>query len=70
MNKREKIYNAVICLLAIVSVALAIDDLWRGLPPAAKICDLIIYLIFVVDYVVRIAVAKDKRQFLSQIFSI
>lgn len=71
MNKREKIYNVVICLLAIVSVALAIDDLWRGLPPAAKICDLIIYLIFVVDYVVRIAVAKDKRQFFkSNIFDL
>lgn len=71
MNKREKIYNAFICLLAIVSVALAIDDLWRGLPPAAKICDLIIYLIFVVDYVVRIAVAKDKRQFFkSNIFDL
>lgn len=71
MNKREKIYNAVICLLAIVSVALAIDDLWRGLPPAAKICDLVIYLIFVADYMVRIAMAKDKRQFIkSNIFDL
>lgn len=71
MNQKEKIYNVIICLLAIVSVALAIDDLWRGLSPAAKICDLIIYLIFVVDYVVRIAMAKDKRQFIkSNIFDL
>lgn len=65
-SKKEKIYNVVICLLALISVIFAVCDIWRGLPPAARVIDWIIYFIFVADYVVRFFLAKKKSTFFRE----
>lgn len=59
----SKPYNISICILAIVSVVLAVIDFNQGLSPTEKSIDQIIYLIFVVDYFVRLGISQSKKKF-------
>lgn len=69
--KKTKIYNAVICVLAVISVVFALIDLVKGLTPIESICDNIIYFIFVVDYVVRLSISKNHKDFIkSNVFDL
>ncbi|MCM1400357.1 MAG: potassium channel family protein [Clostridium sp.] len=61
---KEKIYNIAICFLSLASVALAITDFTSGLTHTLKIIDLTIYAFFVIDYLLRFAVAKNKKMFI------
>lgn len=71
MPKKTKIYNTIICVLAVISVVFALIDFVKGLTPVQSICDNIIYFIFVVDYVVRLSVSKDRKDFIkSNVFDL
>lgn len=69
MNKKQKIYNFVMALLAMISIAILFLDY-------ASVIDLNAYfwirvdngilLIFALDYFVRLLLAKNKRQFFKK----
>ena len=63
---RKKIYNILIVIFCILSIALAVIDLQRGLSPVEKRLDWIIYGLFVVDYIVRLALSGEKRTFVRE----
>lgn len=62
---REKLYNIVICILSLASVALAIVDFTSGLTHILKVIDIVIYIIFVADYLLRFAFANNKKLFVK-----
>lgn len=57
------IYSIAICVLAIISVVFAFIDLSGGLSDWMRIADAIIYIIFVLDYVIRFFYSEDKKTF-------
>ncbi len=63
---KEKIYNITICILCFASVGLAVIDFTQGLTDMQRLVDDIIYVIFVVDYIVRFAIAADKKKFFKE----
>ncbi|MCD7773886.1 MAG: potassium channel family protein [Ruminococcus sp.] len=65
MTRKEKIYNIVICVLSLVSVAFAIKDFTMGLNKAEMVCDYSIYALFVLDYFVRFILADKKKSFVK-----
>ena len=68
---KQKIYDIIICLLAIVSVTFAIMDMTSGLSSTLKMIDNIIYAIFILDYLIRFIIAKYKKEFFkSNIFDL
>ena len=60
---KERIYNSLVIVLALASVILAVMDLTRGLSDNLVWADRIIYCYFVVEYVLRLIFAEDKRLF-------
>lgn len=62
-KKQHHYYDIVISTLAFVAVILCIIDLSEGLRPWQQMLDYGILTVFVVDYVIRFHVAKDKREF-------
>ena len=60
---KQKIYDISICILALISVTFAIMDMTSGLSNILKIIDNIIYVIFIMDYVIRFIIAKSKKDF-------
>lgn len=58
-----KIYNVAVFILCIVSVMFAMRDYAHGLTAAETYIDRFIYALFVIDYVVRLFMAKDKKAF-------
>lgn len=60
---RKTIYEISICILAIISVVFAAIDMSHGLSYWLAVIDNIIYTVFVVDYIVRLILAKNKRTF-------
>lgn len=66
MTTKEKLYYLLIAVLCVVSVAFAVLDYTRGLTRAEQITDWTIYAFFVIDYVVRLIIADDKRVFFKE----
>lgn len=63
---KQKIYNITICILCVVSVTFAILDFSKGLTPLQTWIDNIIYGIFVFDYIIRFALADQKKDFFKK----
>ncbi len=63
---KQKIYKITVCILCIVSVTFAILDFSKGLTPLQIWIDNIIYIIFVVDYIVRFMIAGQKKKFFKE----
>ncbi len=64
--KLYKLYNAVVCVLSLFSVGFALKGLISGLTSAEIICDIIIYFVFVADYVIRLFFAESRRVFVKE----
>lgn len=62
----NKIYNIIICVLCVVSVAFAIIDFTKGLSTVLQWIDTVIYGIFVIDYIVRFIISDSKKKFLKE----
>ena len=65
INKKV-IYEFIFCLLAIVSVVLAIMDITNGLTPILALIDYAIWTIFVADYIIRFIISQEKLRFMRQ----
>ena len=63
---KKIIYEIFICILAVVSVIFAIIDITKGIPDYIKIIDDIIYIIFVADYIIRLSISKNKKDFVKE----
>lgn len=66
MKKKEKIYNIIVFILCIVSVGFAIKDFMSAITPTEAIIDQVIYGLFVIDYIVRLIIAEDKKLFFKE----
>ena len=66
MSTKEKLYYLLIAVLCVISVVFAVIDYNRGLTRPEQIADWIIYGYFVIDYVVRFILAKNKRAFFKE----
>lgn len=58
-----KLYNIVIGILAVVSIVLVVRSLFFDQHPIEVVTDNIIWIIFIIDYVVRFVLSKDKKSF-------
>lgn len=63
---KQKIYNITVFILCVVSVTFAILDFSKGLTPVQARIDNTVYWLFVVDYIVRFAIAKKKKAFFKE----
>lgn len=63
---KEKTYNITIFALCVASVAFAVKDFSKGLTPAERWIDWIIYFVFVADYIIRFAIAEKKAEFFKK----
>lgn len=63
---RKKLYYISICVLCVISVALAIMDFIKGLSRAEKTIDSIIYFLFVFDYFIRLIISEKKGVFIKE----
>lgn len=59
-------YDLTFCIIALVAVYLSLCDLTTGCTDFQIKLDNIITIIFIVDYVVRLIIAKDKKDFFKQ----
>ncbi|WP_310602373.1 potassium channel family protein [Anaerosporobacter sp.] len=64
-NRRKTIYDIVIGILAIIAVIISIIDIRQGLSPTQSIIDNIVFYVFVIDYIVRFIIAKNKKKFIK-----
>lgn len=60
------IYDLMFCILALVAVYLSLYDLTTGCTNLQIKLDNIITIVFFVDYAVRLAIAKNKKNFFKQ----
>ena len=60
------IYDLTFCILALVAVYLSLCDLTTGCTDFQIRVDNIIAIIFIVDYVVRLFISKNKKDFFKQ----
>ena len=65
-SKLERFYDITTGILALFAVSLAIIDMDRGLNEWQRIADNIVLAVFVVDYVVRLCIAKNKKIFFKE----
>ena len=65
-RKLETFYEVITGVLALFAVSLAILDIARGLNEWQRIADNIVLAIFVVDYVVRLFITKNKKNFIKE----
>lgn len=63
---RKIVYEISFNILAIISVILAIIDINSGLLPWQEYIDIIIWIIFVIDYFARLIYSKEKKKFFKQ----
>jgi hypothetical protein len=54
-------YNIILCIFALVSVVFSLTDLFNALPSAMQQIDNAIYVLFILDYFVRFAVADGEN---------
>lgn len=64
INKRI-VYEFTFCLLAILSVILAIMDMINGLTPILTFTDHAIWIVFVLDYIIRLILSQEKIRFMK-----
>jgi voltage-gated potassium channel len=62
----QVIYNIAVVILCIVSVYFAILDIHRGLTAQQIWIDRTIYMVFVVDYIIRFGLADKKTRFVKE----
>lgn len=65
----KKLYNFLISILAILSIAIVILDLCNVISIVQKpfnIIDSLILLIFALDYVIRFFISKDRKKFFKE----
>lgn len=60
------LYDLTFCILALVAVYLSLCDLTTGCTDFQIRVDNIIMIIFIVDYVVRLFISKNKKDFFKQ----
>lgn len=60
------IYDFLIFAFCVISIVFAITDIKKGLSPTQVYVDYAIYAIFVIDYIVRFVLAKNKRSFFKE----
>lgn len=60
------IYDLTFCILALVAVYISLCDLTTGCTYFQIRVDYIITIIFIVDYVVRLFISKNKKDFFKQ----
>lgn len=60
---KKKIYEGIICILAIISVVLAVHDYNSGLSAILICLDNIIGIIFTADYTIRLIMSQNKIKF-------
>lgn len=65
-SKYLLIYDFAFCVLAAVAVYLSIYDITKGCTAFQIKLDNIITIIFIIDYVTRLAMAKQKKEFFKQ----
>lgn len=63
---KKKIYEGIICILAIISVVLAIYDYSNGLSTILIYIDNAIGIIFTADYIVRLILSQNKIRFFKE----
>lgn len=63
---KQKIYNGFICILAIISVILAIHDYNSGLSTTLIYLDSAIGVIFTTDYIIRLILSHNKIKFFKE----
>lgn len=67
-NKKENIYNIAMAILALAVVIMLIIEMTMQLAPGAakilSITDNIIWIIFCLDYGIRLVISKDKKKFI------
>lgn len=63
--KKRNIYEFVFCFLAIVSVILAIMDMIGGLTSILSFIDYAIWIVFVLDYIIRLILSRKKLEFMK-----
>lgn len=65
----KKLYNILISILAITSIAIVILDICNVISIAQqpfKIIDILILLVFTIDYAIRFFIAKDRKRFFKE----
>ncbi len=65
INKKEAAYEISISVLAFIAVAISIMDLAKGLSPVLSFLDNAILIIFILDYIIRLAFADNKKIFIK-----
>ena len=65
ITKKDIIHETIFCILATVSVALAVKDLNNGLTPILSFIDYGIWFAFLLDYTIRFSVSKNNLNFLK-----
>lgn len=63
--KKGNIYEFAFCFLAILSVILAIMDMISGLTPILSFIDYAIWIVFVLDYIIRLILSRKKLEFMK-----
>lgn len=63
-KQQHLIYDLLISAMALIAVALAIIDLSDGLSEWQSRLDLVILIVFALDYGIRFLVAPDKRKYI------
>lgn len=59
------LYNIAFCVLALVAVYISLCDLSTGCSALQLQIDNIITIIFIIDYILRLVISKDKRKFIK-----
>ncbi len=62
----KKLYEISINILAVIAVVLAVIDISKGLTGFQYYINVVIYIIFVMDYLVRLILIKDKKDFFKK----
>lgn len=71
MKNKKLIYELFMSILALIAVVLSIIDITMGMNEIMIILDTVILITFIVDYIVRFIIAKDKSIFIkSNVFDL
>ncbi len=64
-NKKIVAYEIFISTLAFIAVAISIIDIASGLSPMLSVLDNAILIVFIFDYVIRLIISENKKQFVK-----
>lgn len=65
-NRLILIYDILFCCLALVAVYLSVCDITTGCTDFQRNIDNMISIVFIADYVLRLAISKDKKLFFKE----